>query len=82
MDFNGEWTPFALDAEVEIFGTKRIARAHNIVRDKAEELSRRVAVYEAALVRLRDCDWTISLPDRMDSVRDIAREAIGGGKDA
>jgi hypothetical protein len=33
-----------------------------------------------ALVRLRDCDWTISLPDRMDAVRDIARAAIDSAK--
>lgn len=31
----------------------------------------------AALVRLRDCDWQITLPDRMDAVRTIAREALG-----
>lgn len=30
-----------------------------------------------ALTRLRDCDWVISLPDRMDAVRDIARAALG-----
>lgn len=30
----------------------------------------------AALVRLRDCDWVIRLPDRMDGVRQIAREAL------
>ena len=29
MDFSGEWTSFALDAEVEHFGTGRIAKAHN-----------------------------------------------------
>jgi hypothetical protein len=32
--------------------------------------------YRTALERLRDCDWTISLPDRMDAVRDIARAAL------
>ena len=32
---------------------------------------------KAALVRLRDCDWVISLPDRMDAVREIARKALG-----
>lgn len=31
---------------------------------------------KAALVRLRDCDWVIRLPDRMDGVRQIAREAL------
>ena len=30
----------------------------------------------AALQRLVDCDWVISLPDRMDAVRKIAREAL------
>jgi hypothetical protein len=29
-----------------------------------------------ALIRLRDCDWVVSLPDRMDAVRDIARKAL------
>ena len=29
-----------------------------------------------ALQRIRDCDWAITLPDRMDAVRKIAREAL------
>jgi hypothetical protein len=29
-----------------------------------------------ALERIRDCDFVISLPDRMDAVRKIAREAL------
>ena len=29
-----------------------------------------------ALQRIRDCDWVITLPDRMDAVRAIAREAL------
>ena len=39
---------------------------------------RRVAHLEKALIRLRDCDWVISLPDRMDAVRDIAKRALEG----
>ncbi len=39
-------------------------------------LQNRIKVLEAGLVRLRDCDWTVSLPDRMDAVREIAREAL------
>jgi len=31
---------------------------------------------QSALQRLADCDWSISLPDRMDAVRKIAREAL------
>jgi hypothetical protein len=34
------------------------------------------AALRLACERLRDCDWVISLPDRMDAVRDIAREAL------
>jgi hypothetical protein len=29
-----------------------------------------------ALQRIRDCDFVITLPDRMDAVRAIAREAL------
>jgi hypothetical protein len=29
MDFNRQWTQFALDAEVDHYGTGRIAKAHN-----------------------------------------------------
>lgn len=36
----------------------------------------RIEKLEAALRRLRDCDWVITLPDRMDAVRAIAREAL------
>ena len=32
MDFDREWTQFACDAEVEHFGTGRIAKAHNALR--------------------------------------------------
>ena len=45
-------------------------------RRERDELRARVAELEGALTRLRDCDWTITLPDRMDAVRDIAREAL------
>jgi ribosomal protein L1 len=31
---------------------------------------------EKALERIRDCDFVITLPDRMDAVRTIAREAL------
>ena len=36
----------------------------------------RVRVLRLACERLRDCDWVISLPDRMDAVREIARAAL------
>jgi hypothetical protein len=36
----------------------------------------RIRKLEAALERIRDCDFVITLPDRMDAVRAIAREAL------
>lgn len=46
------------------------------LREKIAALETQNAQMRKALERLRDCDWTISLPDRMDAVRDIAREAL------
>ena len=40
------------------------------------EAARRIEKLTAALDKLRDCDWVITLPDRMDAVREIAREAL------
>ena len=49
-------------------------------RDAAEaELAKeraKVRTLREACERLRDCDWVITLPDRMDAVRDIARAAL------
>jgi hypothetical protein len=45
---------------------------------QAATLQARVRHLEAALVRLRDCDFVITPADRMDAVRDIAREALRG----
>ncbi len=42
--------------------------------DAAYEIER----LRAALQRLADCDWVITPGDRMDGVRKIAREALGG----
>jgi len=50
-----------------------------LLADAADALEALVAERDrlkAALVRLRDCDWVIRLPDRMDGVRQIAREAL------
>lgn len=38
MDFNREWTQFALEAEIDHFGTARIVKAHNALRRDAEAL--------------------------------------------
>ena len=49
------------------------------IKDLQRELAterEKVRVLRLACERLRDCDWVISLPDRMDAVREIAREAL------
>jgi hypothetical protein len=56
-----EWGPFPNSK----FGSDDISFLLSEIRRKEE-----------ALRRLRDCDWTISLPDRMDAVREIARQAL------
>lgn len=49
-------------------------------RDKAMEdanyAEKESSRMRAALQRLADCDWVITLPDRMDAVRKIARDAL------
>ena len=40
------------------------------------DAANRILKLEAALERIRDCDFVITLPDRMDGVRQIAREAL------
>jgi len=48
----------------------------NAVIQELDKLIVRIQKLEAALTRIRDCDWVITLPDRMDAVRAIAREAL------
>jgi hypothetical protein len=45
--------------------------------DLADKIDGELERLRAALRKLRDCDWVITLPDRMDAVRAIAREALG-----
>lgn len=52
-------------------------RAERAEQALAEALAENARLREA-LERLRDCDWVISLPDRMDAVREIARNAFNG----
>ena len=40
------------------------------------DAAERIEKLEYALERIRDCGFVITLPDRMDAVRAIAREAL------
>jgi 5-bromo-4-chloroindolyl phosphate hydrolysis protein len=46
------------------------------LRSDLDEAEVRVKKLEYALERIRDCDFVITLPDRMDAVRAIAKEAL------
>lgn len=54
MDMNRTWTPFAVDAEVDHYGTARLCQAHNALRAEVERLR----------VRLEAADARAKLSDR------------------
>jgi hypothetical protein len=72
------------EAESKIFesgykiGARFESRRCKELEREVERIAGEVARMRAALIRLRDCDWVISLPDRMDAVRDIAKNALDG----
>lgn len=67
----------AVDWLREIMTTlDRVEGRIGLLRVQLAEQTKRAEVMQNALERLRDCDWTISLPDRMDAVRELAREAL------
>jgi uncharacterized coiled-coil DUF342 family protein len=47
-------------------------RVSSLCREYREQRDR----LAEALQKLADCDWVITLPDRMDAVREIANEAL------
>jgi hypothetical protein len=51
-------------------------RYEMVIADDAHELERQNTRMRDALVRLRDCDWIVTPHDRMDAVRNIARDAL------
>lgn len=70
-------------AEAKQIWTDRYRRDPDLAQSIVETLQRsimeadaRIDKLEAVLERIRDCDFFITLPDRMDAVRAIAREAL------
>ncbi len=49
--------------------------SRQLERELAEVTEQRDALIEG-LEKLASCDWVITLPDRMDAVRNIARETL------
>lgn len=69
--------------EAKLTWTERYRRDPDLAQSIVEALQRsimeadaRIDKLEGALERIRDCDFVITLPDRMDAVRAIAREAL------
>ena len=49
---------------------------HQKLLTALSEFRKRNNTFKRALERIRDCDFVITLPDRMDAVQQIAREAL------
>ena len=69
--------------EAKLTWTQRYRSDPDLAQSIVEALQRSIAEadarldkLESALERIRDCNFTITLPDRMDAVRAIAREAL------
>ena len=61
---------------VESYSGDDMAALHREMYEQINALTAKLAVATEALTRLGDCDWVITLPDRMDAVRAIARTAL------
>ena len=61
-------------AEVSIVEKQAIALENAAAQ--LVQLAEKCLKLRKALQRIRDCDFVITLPDRMDAVRAIAREAL------
>jgi ribosomal protein L1 len=64
------------DCSCAAYSESECACGADWIDSEVYELREKIAKLESALIRLRDCDWVITLPDRMDGVRKIAREAL------
>ena len=56
-------------------GLARINNQRSEILSQAKELEK-LEIYRAALKRIQNLDFVITLPDRIDAVRAIAREAL------
>jgi uncharacterized protein (DUF2461 family) len=87
-----DWTPrrvYLLERELKQADVDTLRALHE--RNKARkqldaillrlgQTQERMINAERALQRIADCDFVITLPDRMDAVREIARQALEKAK--
>ena len=87
MDFDRDWHTFSLDAEVDAYGTSRIAGAHNRLREENARLKADLKRLEglllsvARVIRGRDglpcwCDDYDARPDHTHSAKCIEARRI------
>lgn len=74
--YQGETCPLCEALKLDGAMIDELRHERNVLQKICAERSEEIERLSEALTRLRDCDWTISLPDRMDAVRDIARAAL------
>jgi DNA-binding transcriptional regulator YbjK len=55
---------------------RTLERERDCYKSDVEVITKERDEARAVLQRIADCDWVITLPDRMDAVRKIAREAL------
>ena len=59
---------------------ERLERERDCYKSAVEIITKERDEARKALQRIADCDWVITLPDRMDAVRKIARDALEAAK--
>lgn len=75
-ELEAELAEQAAQLEAEKIRSAAILESIDGCAGKVAELKQQLAELREALTRIRDCDWVITLPDRMDAVRDMARAAL------
>jgi hypothetical protein len=67
-----------INTAAEAWAQRHVDEAVKSIESECDALRAKMKTLVEALQKLRDCDWTISLPDRMDAVRSIAKKALEG----
>ncbi len=76
MNFDRDWTNFAVEAEIEQFGETRIVDAHNKLRALAAEQEARIVELEREVEDLKQSNWNAkSDAEKTAAIREACRMA-------
>ncbi len=76
MNFDRDWTNFAVEAEIEQFGETRIVDAHNKLRALAAEQEARIVELEREVEDLKQSNWNAkSDAEKTAAIRTACRMA-------